>query len=336
MPDVPLFNAIKEKIIPPTKEVDDEYFVAEDEEAQQKSRDVLQRFKINLETELPDAILVPSKLNKVRFTKSRPIGFHFDEVEAFHRDVVKTVSWLIDALQERDRNVHKLATEIDKYISDLQNANLQLQVFTLSAESGGEPLSEAAENPDVLALKKRVQDLEILLSEKDAQIASLTYNLEQASVEPVTMLPAEATPILSETESKPNQAESSQTDEIARLTSDLARATAEVEAYKEWEGQVTVAYSDLESRLADVEKLLADATSSASHQPTIDPEVQEKLVTAQNALNEQQKKLERLAGHIKEQDSYIDDLEKRLKSATEQQAQSILLPPEVTKEDLGY
>lgn len=329
MPDVPLFNAIKEKIIPPTKEVDDEYFVAEDEEAQQKSRDVLQRFKINLETELPDAILVPSKLNKVRFTKSRPIGFHFDEVEAFHRDVVKTVSWLIDALQERDRNVHKLATEIDKYISDLQNANLQLQVFTLSAESGGEPPTEAVENPDVLALKKRVQDLEILLSEKDAQIASLTYNLEQASVEPVTMLPAEATPILSEAESKPQQAgDPNQTDEIARLSADL-------DAYKEWEEQVTIAYSDLEVKLADLEQRLASANSSAS-QPTIDPEVQEKLVTAQNALNEQQKKLERLAGHIKEQDSYIDDLEKRLKSATEQQAQSILLPPEVTKEDLGY
>lgn len=217
----PIFDKLKDKVnslkdgISP---VDGEYT--------QTEQDVLEQFRIPQSIEIPEEIMTTAEVDKIRFPKSKPVGLHPQSVEEFHRQTKASIKFYLSKLEKRDRDVHKLATEVDKYKTDFMNTKYQLELFQGAGGqaivgSDGEYLTESS-----------LSDNEKILIEKDNEIVSLQNKL--------TMLQAD---LSREQANRGNSGGSSLTD--AELV--------ELENYREnetqlgiWEAQVKDSYSALE------------------------------------------------------------------------------------------
>lgn len=117
----------------------EENFEGEDnsrgQKVSKKQHDVLIQLNIKAQTELDGKVLTPSKVKTVGFHTSEEGGYSFKEVEEFHELAVKTVDWYANKLFERDNDVRKLATEVDKYITDFQNMKIEIELLTSEVDS---------------------------------------------------------------------------------------------------------------------------------------------------------------------------------------------------------
>lgn len=251
MADLPIINNLRDKLIPNRNHDDDDSFDGDNTGADSPEHDVLEQYRIPLNTELGDEILTPSKLSKVKFGVTQPKGFSFKQVEVFHTEVSKSIQWYIQALEKRDRDVHKLATEVDKYKTDVQNARFQLEVLQgmggqAVVDDSGEYVTESQMSQDQLnaiALENRVAELEDELKYERRTNSELQAKLETKPQ------PAPApTPVILPPLSKdvPTNAE------LAELA-DLRERQAELD---DWEAQVVAEYERIENELATTKTLL--------------------------------------------------------------------------------
>lgn len=251
MADLPIINNLRDKLIPNRNNDDEDDFDDINNGGHSPEQDVLEQYRIALNTELEDEILTPSKLSKVKFSVTQPKGFSFKQVEVFHNEVSKSVQWYIQALEKRDRDVHKLATEVDKYKTDMQNARFQLEVLQgvggqAVVDDSGEYVTESQMSQDQLnaiALENRVSELENDLKYERR------VNLDlQAQVEAKNSQPPAPAPVLF-----PPLSKDAPTDaELAELA-DLRERQVELDA---WEAEVVAEYERIENELETTKALL--------------------------------------------------------------------------------
>lgn len=174
----PIINNIKEKL--KLNQSDTEDFDSEDNGGE---NDVLDFYRIPLSIDIPEDVLTPKQASAVRFSYSKPKGFHPTQVEEFYADVVESLQFYVKALEVRDRNVHRLATEVDKYKTDFQNIKFQLEMFqglgqqAVVKDDGSYATESDLGDLDRQILKKEeeIQKLrnELLLTRKDKEIAEM-------------------------------------------------------------------------------------------------------------------------------------------------------------------
>lgn len=258
MADLPIINNLKEKLIPGRNHNDDDGDFGVNDSTDSPENDVLEQYRIALNTELRDDIITPSKLDKVRFGVTQPKGFSFKQVEAFHTEVTKSIQWYIATLEKRDRDVHKLATEIDKYKTDVQNTRFQLEVLQgvggqAMVDGSGNYITESQLSDDQLKtieLENRLRELESdLLYERkiNKDLQNKLDNAPAAVPAPVALPPVAA----------PSLAGVPTSAELAELN-DLRERQIELD---EWEEAVKVEYNRVETELEETKALLESKTA---------------------------------------------------------------------------
>lgn len=255
----PIFDKLKDKVnslkdgISP---VDGEYT--------QTEQDVLEQFRIPQSIEIPEEVMTTAEVDKIRFPKSKPVGLHPQSVEEFHRQTKASIKFYLSKLEKRDRDVHKLATEVDKYKTDFMNTKYQLELFQ---GAGGQAIVGA--DGEYLT-ESSLGDNEKILLEKDSEIVSLQNKL--------TMLQAD---LDRERENRSSGGGNSLTD--AELV--------ELENYREnetqlglWEAQVKDSYSALEDenqRILNEMEMLRQSLNGSDQ-----TEQMSELINAKNELEE--------------------------------------------------
>jgi chromosome segregation ATPase len=343
VPDIPILNNIKGKVIPFLHK-HQESFEEESEivkspgqptaDLTASNNDVLRQFRIKPETELNDDILTPSKIAKVRFRESSPKGFSFTDVEQFHNDVSRSLQWYIKALEQRDKDVHRLATEIDKYITDYQNLRFEIEVLQSSGgqavvDGDGNYVTESQLSNDqrqIIELEKSIENLNNRIIATDKELSDLRTKHNETLVRNEVLEGLAARN--ANTEAAATFPTSGKTDEeIAVLEEELA-------VYRQWEKDVTIAYEELETSIQHKDEEIASLAASLeelkANPLVVEPEpivIQAEPVIIENreeldAANERIRLLEesneQFKLHISELDKYIDVLETSINEASEE------------------
>lgn len=283
MAEIPIINNLKNKFIPSHHQEDDEdIFGDEKQELGAVENDVLAQFRIQPHTELDNNVLTPSKIAKVQFNTSKPEGFSFKQVEAFYGAVLKSSEWYINALEKRDRDVHKLATEVDKYKTDYQNTRFQLEILQ---GVGGQALVDDTGN---YVTESQLSDDQLKLVDLENVISGLRDDLlyeRKISSELRDQIENQhiAAPI-------PVVISGTASDQDLVELNELRLRQQELDV---WENDVTVEYGRLENELTETQQELAskvelvnqlNATINALENNSAGSEQQINSLTAQ--LNE--------------------------------------------------
>lgn len=340
MPDIPILNNIKGKVIPflqkHQEHIEEEPEIVKSPgqttaDPTTSNNDVLRQFRIKPETELNDDILTPSKIAKVRFRESSPKGFSFTDVEQFHRDVSMSLQWYIKALEQRDKDIHRLATEIDKYITDYQNLRFEIEVLQSSGgqaviDDKGNYVTESQLSNDqrqVIELEKLIENLNNKLVSVDKELSDLRAKHTE------TVVRNEVLEGLAKNHEAPvNLSASGKTaDEITALEEELI-------VYRQWEKDVTIAYEELENTLkakdGEIDSLKASLDELRSNPLVVEPdpiiiqsepviiENREELDAAIEKIRLLEESNEQFKLHISELDKYIDVLETSINEADDE------------------
>lgn len=156
----------------------------EDTSIPEEKHDVLVRLGISDSTMPGEDVLTPKKLSQVRFNETRPRGFSMKQVEQYHNAVMASTKSMFKIIEQRDRDVVRLATEIDKYIVDLKNKQNELDIYQAV---GGVPLK----NDDGSYLKKKdasEDDLRIVKLQQEKTELHRTVDSLKAKVGELTTL----------------------------------------------------------------------------------------------------------------------------------------------------
>lgn len=190
-----LSNTFRDKIIPKLTRNDT------NDADEVEEYDVLDRLNIPIVIPLSDETLTPSINKSILFNEQRVGGFNVKEVEKYHRRVNLTLKELLDALELRNQHVTRLASEIDKYQTDLTNKVIELQAIETL---GGIPLRgddgsyvrESDLNEDqrnIISLENTIAEkaaLEKVLESKNAELNREIENLKTKNSEVIAHITA--------------------------------------------------------------------------------------------------------------------------------------------------
>lgn len=105
--------------------------------------DILDLLGIPDNYEVPDEVLLAGDLDRVRFDRSSPVGYSEPMVDAFFSTVYDSLVWYHDTLKKRNRDIAKLATQLDKSATDLHNAKINAEMSDgLTVMTGQESTAE--------------------------------------------------------------------------------------------------------------------------------------------------------------------------------------------------
>lgn len=105
--------------------------------------DILDLLGIPDNYEVPDDVLLAGDLDRVRFDRSTPVGYSEPMVDAFFSTVYESLIWYRDTLKKRNRDIAKLATQLDKSATDLHNAKINAEMSDgLTVMTGQESTAE--------------------------------------------------------------------------------------------------------------------------------------------------------------------------------------------------
>lgn len=275
------------------------------ETVSKKQHDVLVQLSIAPQTMLDSRVLTPTKVKRVGFHVSETEGYSFKEVEDYHNDVTKSIEWYANKLYERDRDVHKLATEVDKYITDYQNMKLDITLLEAEQESR-EALGDEAER--IQRLEDTIARLERDNNTLKSQNALLTARL------------AEKTP------------EDTKEETAVPTNGPLTNAEREhLNNLEAWAEEVNVMYDQMETDLAASQEqqramqeqldALTEQVNNAPDAEALQGEIaslQAQLTEQQEAYNELHEKFVELEKYSEEADEYTKKMEEYTKALEEQ------------------
>lgn len=307
------------------------------EEATEDHKDVLEFYRIQPTIAIPDSVLTPTQVDNVRFRKSKPWGFHPDEVGAFVEQIGPTLKFYISAMETRDRDINRLATQLDKSSTDIQNLKFQLEMFQGAGaqavvDKDGNFVSESDLSETELQLEKataEVQELrnKLLLAQKDLDIAQNSFPSNEAGLTDEERLELNS---LREYRNQLEEWERSVTERYAELEAVCASLEAEVTQLRahhgNLEGESSVDNEALLSLQADLEAVqnenvvLTDTIESLeAEKVSLSSQVTELESAAQNTDNDT--RLAEMDQYVTQMEEHTDTLEKQLLTISDEQAQ---------------
>lgn len=100
--------------------------------------DILALLRIEPNIPVPRDVLMPDNLMELSFTLTEPVGYSAKQVDEFVNTVNHALSWYIQALQERNKNVADLANQITKTERSMNRLKLDQELSSdgISVSSG--------------------------------------------------------------------------------------------------------------------------------------------------------------------------------------------------------
>lgn len=255
MAEKPLIENLKDKL-KVSKKSDEENTEGNAEEG--NVSDVLERFRIPLSIDIPDPVLTSKEAQSVRFGYTKPHGFSTTQVEKFHGEVLQSLKWYVKSLEQRDKHIHKLATEIDKCLTDLQNTRFQLETFQ------GLGMQAMVDDKGNYITEDDLTEEQLLIVQKDSRIIELEneLNLMNKDYEHVVednkrlhqQVQESSVGLPSAPPSRNNDAPSNLSDEEVE---ELRVFRENAPALDEWEKAVTEEYERIENELENLKETLA-------------------------------------------------------------------------------
>lgn len=305
MDNIPIVNNIKDRFKRPSED--------ENENGNSGEQDVLEQFRIPATFDIPEKVFTPKQVAGVKFSYSKPRGFAPQQVEKFYAEVQESLKFYVNTLEKRDRHIHKLATEVDKYKTDFQNTKYQLELFqgagkqAVVAEDGGY-VSES----DVSGFERQIID-------KDSEILELQNEIMLANKDKSILEQK-----LNESKSVPPNPHSGNEELSSEEANELQAYRDNETALKEWEEAVEIEYGRLESEL---ETLRASSGDNS--------EVQEALAERDAAIADLENQIAQLSSSVEENQnssSSIQELQSRLETREAELEEAIDVANEVEAE----
>lgn len=129
------------------------------------STGVLKALGVEQEVAIPKDILTSSEIKGVQFRESTPKGYFYDDVDQWHSQVAKTIAWFGDQHHARNLDLHKVAQEIDRLSTDIQNHIYEKEALSADNSSLQAKLEKMESSGGLEANMKLQQDYEAALSE---------------------------------------------------------------------------------------------------------------------------------------------------------------------------
>lgn len=129
------------------------------------STGVLKALGVEQEVSIPKDILTSSEVKGVQFRESTPKGYFYDDVDQWHSQVAKTIAWFGDQHHARNLDLHKVAQEIDRLSTDIQNHIYEKEALSADNSSLQARLEKLESSGGLEANMKLQQDYEAALSE---------------------------------------------------------------------------------------------------------------------------------------------------------------------------
>lgn len=129
------------------------------------SKGVLKALGIEQEVAIPKDILTSSEVKGVQFRESTPKGYFYDDVDQWHSQVAETVAWFGDQLHARNLELHKIAQEIDRLSTDIQNHIYEKEALSANNSKLQAQLEKIEASGGLEANMKLQKDYEAALSE---------------------------------------------------------------------------------------------------------------------------------------------------------------------------
>lgn len=147
------------------------------------STGVLKALGVEQEVAIPKDILTSSEVKGVQFRESTPKGYFYDDVDQWHTQVAKTIAWFGDQHHARNLDLHKVAQEIDRLSTDIQNHIYEKEALSTENNRLQAQLEKLESSGGLEANMKLQQDYEASLSEMAGlrdTIKSLEEQLQSA------------------------------------------------------------------------------------------------------------------------------------------------------------
>ena len=279
-----------------------------------KQHDVLLQLNIPAQTQLDAKILTPTKVKKVGFHTSDEAGYSFSEVEEFHAQVVNTVGWFADKLFERDSDVRKLATEVDKYITDFQNMKLDIELLENTAAANAvnhDPaLLDSLENKNSALerenaklksqnelLKAQLQELQQSAKQEESQVPNTSGGISNAERQHLEEMEAWAAEVQVLYANMEEALETAQNDnaELAQRVEALEQQVADTTVSDEVMEQIAeltrkleeseAAYAELSARYTELDEFATSAENYGKEMEAYAQTIAEELERLQEAQN---------------------------------------------------
>lgn len=230
----------------------------DDEEMTDAQQDILEFYRVQPTIEIPESVLTPSEVKSVKFQKTTPWGLHPEQVGGFIDQLGPTIEFYIKAMETRDRDINRLANQLDKSNTDIQNLKFQVEMFqgagaAAVVDKDGNFVSESDLSDTELRLEhaqSEIQDLQnkLLMARKDLEVAQS----QQVAVGGAGLDDAERQELIGLREYR---------DQLA-----------------DWERSVTERYDELETYCANLEQEIANLKEGGASQT--DPEAESRLTEA--------------------------------------------------------
>jgi hypothetical protein len=107
--------------------------------------DILSLLGVQENYSIPDEYMLPEDFDRVTFDMTRPEGYDTKMVDAFYESTYNTVSYLLDLLKKRNKDVAKMASQIDKMSTDLHNSKLNAEMSDGLTVMTGQPSTAEVE-----------------------------------------------------------------------------------------------------------------------------------------------------------------------------------------------
>jgi hypothetical protein len=131
----------------------------------------LERLGIHVQTVVPNNVMTSKEVSKVKFTKSRPIGYLIDNVDGFKDIAKETLEWYEQAILGRDQDVLRLGGELDRVEVELLRARQEMAVAAANAPFQ-EAIQSAKDDPEIEAIMRKAADAERKTERTEKRLAA--------------------------------------------------------------------------------------------------------------------------------------------------------------------
>lgn len=272
--------------------------------------DLLRQMDIKLESSPPEYVLTSGAIKGVSIRTYDVGGYVLEDVHQFHERVLQTVKWYGDALHQRDLDVHRLATELDRSQTDYINQKFQIELLrgqtgkALVNEDGSYVTqSQLQDDPSVALQVAQAEVIELTRQneENQNQIKSLDSTLKEFQVyskdleERQTLLEQQITD-LSNQESTPTNM--SANNPIDTSLDDIERQ--QLQELLAWAADVEVEYTKMEEQVAEL-TAANEALQVNPEQVLVAPDTEE--------VEGLRSRVEELVQQVTESQAYSGDLD---------------------------
>jgi hypothetical protein len=137
---------------------DDDYDEVMSDEGLNPRTDILDLYDIKENYPVPDDVLLPGDMNDIDLTLTEPVGYSQKQVDTVIGTMYNSLKWYVKILQLRNKEIVKLAAQVDKTSTDLHNLKVSNELAEGVSVLTGQPSTAEQDLVDAQIRIAKLQD----------------------------------------------------------------------------------------------------------------------------------------------------------------------------------